>query len=619
MINPKILKTVESPKVDREKSKELTGYPQIDRIWTKMYSEEALSAEVPEKTLYEIFCSVADKYPNLPAIHYYNLKKISYKKLKKQIDIAASAFRKSGIEKGDVVTLSTANTPENVICFYALSKIGAIANIVDLTLKGDLLKSKIKDKKSKMLITTDLFIDNLTPIMDEIDVSQIVVTSPFNYLPCGVKQIIRNQSHLSTIPSDDRFILWRDFLKCGQKNLIDKKEPFEKDRIACILYTSGTSGPSKGAEFTDRAINAMAVQYRYAGFDFEPGERIFNEEPPFLSYCTILGTNMPLSLGLCIVMYPDYKPEEFADRVYKSKTEHVLGCPADWKNFKEDLKVKKRDYSFIKTAASGGTAFLPDKKSEINTILSSQGNPYGIFEGYGMTEGGSAMCSNLPQYSVLGTVGIPLPLTNIAIYDRQNNCFLKYNEQGEICLSAPTRMEGYKDNEEGTIEAFLKDEDGNIWLRTGDLGKVRSDGGVIVDGREKRTITRHDGYNISPFEIEQVINESNLVEECCVVGKPDTEHESGFVPSAYIVLADDVEDEEITLEDIRKRCQENIIDRNLPGKYTIIDELPRTKVQKVDYRLLEQLEKDLVTQEKDNGRAYTKKVVPNKGGDINEC
>lgn len=593
MENLKVYEIPENGKLDKERSQKITGYPHLDKPWLKHYSKEAVNSDVPEITIYDSVCQSAEKYPNIPALIYYG-QRISYEELKEEIDIAASAFIKQGVKKGDIVTLLTANIPENTIAIYALNKIGAIANMVDLTLKENDLLSKLNLVESDIVIATDIFLPNLQKVIDETKIKKVIVTSPYDSLPTPIRLVKKLLSE--KLDLDERYVMWSRFIREGKENPVSNYAPYEKNRTACIVYTSGTSGPNKGVELTNENFMGLATEYKTCGLDFQPGEKLFNEEPPFLSYCIVLGLNLPLSLGISVHIYPDYKPEEFADRVYKAKTEHILGCPADYVNFLKDPKVKDRDYSFIKTAASGGTAFNIDKKLQVNSVLGVD-----IIEGYGMTEGSSAMATNVPQYNVLGTVGLPLPLTNVCIYDNDSKTYKKYDEKGEICFCGPTVSKGYFKKPEATKSTFQIHEDGQRWLHTGDIGFVNEDGGLSVTGRMKRVIIRYDGYNISPFEIEDTIKESEFVEDCCVVNSPDKEHGDGNIPAAYVVLKDDNIDLQAAYDDIQTICNLKITKRNLPRKFILIKELPLTKLMKVDYRSLEQQEKTADDQDFDKG------------------
>ncbi len=594
-------------KLDKEKSLELTGYPHIDKPWMQYYSDEASNLTIIKKTIYENFCDVVKNYDDKYAIDYLG-RKITYGELKFRIDVTANAFRRKGVKKGDIVSLLTANTPENVIAIYALNKIGAIANMVDLTLKGDDLKSRINDANSTFVVATDLFLDNLSEVIDETKVRDVVITSPFDSLPF-IKRILSKLKRPKLVMKSN-YILWDEFEQSGKELFEDITEPYEENRPAAVLYTSGTTGKSKGALLTNEVFTSLAQEYKNCGLEFAAGDRFFNEEPPFISYCVNLGLNLPLSLGMCIVMFPDYQPEHYAERVFNSKAQHVLGCPADYENFRVDKKAKYYNYSFVKTFASGGVGFEIEKKKEINKILFNLGYKKGIFEGYGMTEFGSAACTNLPQFDKYGTVGIPLPMTNVCIYDNESDMELQYGQEGEVCLCGGTLMNGYLGNEEATKGTVKIHSDGERWLHTGDIGTVYENGSVKISGRMKRLIIRYDGFDISPFEIEDVINQSAFVDECCVVNSPDRVHGAGSVPAAYIVLKDD-ENSSQALEDIKLICNLNIIKRNLPQKYVLIKELPLTKLRKIDYRKLEQAEQEIEEIESDKSWVY-RKIMNNK-------
>jgi len=608
MENLEILKTITNATLDKEQSKKMMrGYPHIDKPWMQYYSRDASDLVILKKTIYENFCDVVKKYGDKYAIDYLG-RKITYNELKERIDIVANAFRNKGIKKGDLVSLLTANIPENVIAIYALNKIGAVANMVDLTLKSDDLISRLNDTNSTIVIATDLFLDNLNNIIDKTNVKEVIITSPFDSLPFVKRQLSKLKR--PKIVKKPNYILWNEFEQSGKESFQDITEGYEENRPAAVLYTSGTTGKSKGALLTNEVFTTLSQEYRNSGLEFSVGDRFFNEEPPFISYCVNLGLNLPLSLGMCIVMFPDYQPEHYAKRVYKSKAQHVLGCPADYENFKVDKNVKKYDYSFVKTFASGGVGFEIEKKKEINNILSTLGYTNGIFEGYGMTEFGSAACTNLPQFYQYGVVGIPLPMTNVCIYDNENERELQYAEEGEVCLCGGTLMKEYLNNEEATNGTIKIHSDGERWLHTGDIGMVYEDGGVKILGRIKRLIIRYDGFDISPFEIEDVITRSSFVDDCCVVNSPDRLHGAGSVPAAYVVLKEDSDIEE-ALENIKSICNLNIIKRNLPQKYVLVKELPLTKLRKVDFRTLEKMEQEIEEIESNKTWVY-RKTINNK-------
>ncbi len=562
-------------------------FPSIDKPWMKHYGEQCRSLTVPNASIYDEFSRVAFTHPDHIAIDYLGTQ-ITYSELKERIDSTARAFSALGVRSGDRVSLVTANTPENVVALYALNKLGAVANMVDLTLKGSDLVDKINGASSKVVVATDVFLDSLRAVEREISAAHVIITTPVDSLPLWKRAAYRVKAGRPRL--FDKCMLWSDFVKVGLRNA---KGADALPRIcdpasqsACICYTSGTTGKSKGCVLTNGNLVAMVQEYANCGLEFAAGDRMFNENPPFISYCAVLGINLPLALGMCIVMFPTYEPDHFAERVYRAKPQHILACPADWSNFFVDGKAKARDYSFMSTLASGGVAFNAKTKAELNSLLASLGCRNPIVEGYGMTEGSSAMCTAVPAYNVAGTVGVPLPLMSACIWDGEAGKELGFGQVGEICFSGPTVMAGYLEDEAATREALRRHPDGELWLHTGDLGLIREDGGVEVVGRIKRLIIRYDGFKISPFDIETHIRKCDGVSDCCVVAMDDTEHGFGSVPAAFVVVEGGA-DAETVMASVRTACEEALPERNAPRAYFVVERLPLTKVGKVDYRKLE--------------------------------
>ena len=355
------------------------------------------------------------------------------------------------------------------------------------------------------------------------------------------------------------------------------------------MYTSGTSGLPKGVIHTNNTFNNMATQTKYLNVDYVKGERFMNQVPPFLAYNLILSTHMPLSLGLDIIMLPDYEPDKFAEHVMKYKINHVLAGPADWTNFLENDNVNRKNLSHLKLMASGSDKINPKTKDDINAKISSRGGEHKVLEGYGQTEVGSAAVTNLPNLDVRDSVGVPYPKMSVAIFDDDNN-ELPYGSIGNICITGPTMMSGYYNNEEETKETMQKHADGTVWVHTGDIGYMDERGVLFLKGRKKRLIIRHDGIKISPSDIEKVVDALDCVCASCVVGVDDLKHGSGHVPYVNVVKSPDTSltDNQI-LEAIKEECGKKLTEKYCIDKIEILDEFPLTPVGKVDYRKLEKI------------------------------
>lgn len=570
------------------------GYPEIDKPWLQFYDEKLFEVTVPNMSAYDFMAkSNKDNMENV-ALYYFG-KKYTYKDLIDNIAKTEDALRANGVEKGDVVTIAIPNVPENVFIFYALNKIGAIANMVDLRLKEDLLVNAITGVNSKLMFGCDLFLENINSIIDKTNLEKVVVVSPADSLPPLVKQLYKLSDKTKKI-ENPKFQMWKDFsLEKPKYEVI--REVVDGNTDACILYTSGTSGLPKGVIHTNNTFNNMATQIKYLNVDYVKGERFMNQVPPFLAYNLILSTHMPLSLGLDIIMLPNYEPDKFAEHVMKYKINHVLAGPADWTNFLENDNVNRKNLSHLKLMASGSDKINSKTKDDINAKISSRGGEHRVLEGYGQTEVGSAAVTNLPNLDVRDSVGVPYPKMSVAIFDDDNN-ELPYGSIGNICITGPTMMSGYYNNEEETKETMQKHADGTVWVHTGDIGYMDERGVLFLKGRKKRLIIRHDGIKISPSDIEKVLDGLDCVCASCVVGVDDLKHGSGHVPYVNVVKSPDTNltDNQI-IEAIKEECSKKLTEKYCIDKIEILDEFPLTPVGKVDYRKLEKICNEKIREE----------------------
>ena len=566
----------------------MTGYASIDKPWLKHYPSDLLLSDVSEKGIYDFLLS-RNHNLNTVAINYFG-NKITFGDFFKRIDTVSKSFLEMGIKEGDIVSIMLANTPENVISIYALNKIGAIPNMIDLRQKENKLVHYINSSDSKMVICTDLFLNNLDEVANEINVDKIVVSSPFDSMPLPLELFIK-MTKKQYKPKNLSYIKWKDFERKGLKSNLSSNYKSNSEDPACIVHTSGTTGIPKGVVLTNRCFNAMVLEYKDVIVKTKTGDKILCQVPPFLAYSAIMALHLPLSLGVSLEMLPDYQPEKFADNIYKHKTAHAVAGPADWNNFLSNEKVSKRDYSFLVTMGSGSDKIDTNVRHRIDEVLSKSGCKSHVFEGYGMTEVGSAAVTNLPYYIVDDSVGIPLAKMSVMIYDNENDCELPYNSVGEICLSGSTMMKEYYKNPEATNDTIRLHSDGKYWVHSGDYGYINSDGNLFLKGRIKRIIVTYEGFKVSPNDIEKVLMNTGLVSECCAVGIKDNQNGYGAIPVANVVLNKNafLEDENEIVKKLEMACAVALTERYRPRNIIVRDSLPMTDVGKIDYRALEDI------------------------------
>ena len=259
------------------------------------------------------------------------------------------------------------------------------------------------------------------------------------------------------------------------------------------------------------------------------------------------------------------------------------------------------DLSFFRTAGSGGDTMNAGLEAKLNSFLESRGCRFPLSQGYGMSEVSSAAscCCNGNFKSL--SVGYPLLTTTIGIFAPGTTDELDYGEDGEICISGPSIMLGYLNNKAETDNVIRRHPDGTLWVHSGDIGHMDSDGFVYIKGRIKRMITLFNGHKIFPTHIESVLGHHPMVASCAVVGVNDTTHAQGQLTLAVI------EAKEQTLEkltaiksELYEMCRQELEGPAKPYDIIFVESMPHTGMGKIDYL---KLAEDYNNESKNNNEA----------------
>ena len=255
-----------------------------------------------------------------------------------------------------------------------------------------------------------------------------------------------------------------------------------------------------------------------------------------------------------------------------------------------DRDPGRKAFKDIKVLVVGGDYLSPELKKDMEEYLHNHGSDAVIKIGYGLSEATGFSCSTAPideKYSKKGSLGVPNPDTLLKIFEPNSDIEKGPEDIGEICISGPTVMMGYINEEEETNKTLLMHNDGRIWLHTGDLGYMTKDGFFYYSSRLKRMIISN-GYNIYPIELEEIISKCKYVDACTVVAVP---HKiKNQTPKAVIVLKEGVEDTFEIRNEIKSYCFKNIARYAVPSEYEFRKSIPKTAVGKVDYRSLQKKE-----------------------------
>jgi len=350
----------------------------------------------------------------------------------------------------------------------------------------------------------------------------------------------------------------------GERPALPLPDP---DALALLQYTGGTTGRSKGVNLTHRAI-ATNVAQREALLPIAPDrERVLCAMPLFHSYAMAMGLFLAVYSRASLVILPRYRPEEVLAIVARERISFFPGSPTIFTGLMAHPDFAATDWSTVHTCYSGSAA-LPEET--LRRWRDAVGAP--VYEGYGQTEAGPILSQNPLDAPRAGTVGIALPDTEIEIVDTEaGERVLPIGERGEIRARGPQIMLGYRNLPDETARAL---RDG--WLYTGDIGEFGVDGYLTIRDRKKDMLIV-GGYNVYPREVEEVLLAHPAVQEAAVIGEPDAYR--GEVPIAFLVLrAGSPRD----IDGIARHCAGNLARYKLPGRFEVLDAMPRTTVNKID-------------------------------------
>ena len=558
--------------------------PSEQKPWLKFFTEEAINAETPKDTIYNVIKERNKNFLGNYALNYFG-NRITYGKMFKEIDKAAAAFQNLGIKKGDVVVCSTVTIPEAVYSLYALNKIGATLYVLDPRMKSETVKKALDDSKADVLIFLDLAYPLIKPVIAETNLKKVITISVQTSMPKLTRLGAKVKMPSPKIDYNDKICAWEDFVKDADTSKI-KEAKYGDNDVAAISITGGTTGVPKGVMLTNDGFNAIYHNFKYCGVDCTRDHRFLNIIPIFASYGIAASLHMPLGLGLEVVVIPKFDVEKIGHYIKKYRPEHTMMAPAHYEKLANSKEISKDfDLSFFRTAGSGGDTMNEGLEQKLNNFLKSRGCKYPLSQGYGMSEVSSAAscCCNGNFKSM--SVGYPLLTTTIAIFEPETTNELSYNQQGEVCITGPSIMAGYFKNQEETDNVMKVHPDGKVWVHSGDLGYIDEDGFVFIKGRIKRMITKFDGHKVFPPQIENVLGKNENVFSCAVVGVKDRQHTQGQAVLAVVQLKKG-SDKEAVRQELIETLHRDVEERGVPFDVWVIDKMPRTGMDKIAYGTL---------------------------------
>ena len=549
----------------------------------QFFSEEAQKAVLPKETIYEHILKINNDHRSDIAIRYFK-NKISYGQLLDAIDRAAAAFQSLGVKKGDIVTFCTITIPEFVVALYALNKLGAAPLVLDPRDSCIHIQEFMKNANSRIVVTMTVTAP-VKEMIQELDADYIITYNAANSMSSGLVKWIAKRKMSIDIEYNDRVLEWNTFMARGAGHEDEVVTVgYDEFELAGIALTGGTTGAPKGVMFSNDGFNAVAMDFRYCGVEYDRHHRFLNIIPAFASYGIVANLHMPLSLGLEMIIIPKFDSDQVGKYIKTYRPQHTLMVPAHYEklmNSKEMQNGYKLDF-FI-TAGSGGDTMNAGLESKLNGFLKERGAKFPLSQGYGMSEVSSAACCSCNGNFRSLSVGYPLLMNTMGIFKPDSTEELGYNEEGEICITGPAVMLGYLNNPEESEKIMIKHPDSQVWIHSGDLGTIDEDGFIFIKGRIKRMIIMFNGHKVFPTFIEDVLGKHPDVMSCAVVGVKDREHAQGKSVHAAVQLKDASRSKEEIKAELYALMNDEIEKSVIPKTLEFVDEMPHTGMGKIDY------------------------------------
>lgn len=512
------------------KSEKRSGYPTIDKPWYVNYNKNELEKEIQKRTVFQEVYDNNIKFQKDLALEFFG-SKINYSTFFKNIEMTAKAFKEYGIKKGDFVTICAAGIPETVYSFYALSKIGAVANMIAPHFEKKDLIARISDCESDTLIIMDEFYPELKEAIKCSRIKNIII------LPTLNSSMLRFITKTYKIDSFSNELYWNQFIKDGRKQKETETISYEKDLPLTMVYSSGTTGASKGILLSNDSFQNSIQSYPASGVDISRGQKFYQIIPPWYSTGLSTSIHLPLSYGTSVFMDPRFERDIFVKNIIKAKPNYCVAPTSMYEGFLDEKLVGNKNLSFFNYPFEGGEPLSNEVASKIEKVFKEHGSNAQLRVAYGQCECGAAITTQTQKAeNTRGSVGIPLPGVTIGIFDEQFN-ELKYYERGQILANTPCSMLGYYKNEEATKEYFHIDKNGIKWNCTGDIGYIDEKGNLFVQGRAS-DYSIIDNEKIYNFDIENILMELDEIKMCDVL---EFDNNGTKELAAHIIFTDKVQ------------------------------------------------------------------------------
>jgi long-chain acyl-CoA synthetase len=551
----------------------------MDKIWLKNYPA-GIPAEI-DPDQYTSILGLLDKtvarFADSPAFH--NLGgTLTYADLdRKSRAFAAFLQGLPGMVKGERVAIMSPNLLQYPVVLVGILRAGmTVVNVNPLYTPRE-LEHQLKDSGARVIVIVENFAQTLQQVLDRTPVEHVITTQIGDMLPVPKRWLVNFViKHVRKMVPEwyiDGAITLPAALERGSAASFNPVDANRED-IAFLQYTGGTTGVAKGAMLTHRNILANMLQTSaWVSGTMTEGSEIFIAPLPMYHILCLISTLMLMKFGGLTVLITNPRDlPAFVKELRGWKFTEMLGVNTLFNGLLNTPGFEQLDFSALKFVGAGGAATQKPVAERWQKVTGSY-----LSEGYGLTETSPIVCFMPMSTAWDGTVGFPIPSTEVSIRDNDFNELPVWSGEGdiekhtgEICVRGPQVMKGYWNNPAETANVF---HDG--WLKTGDVGHLDDKGRVTITDR-KKDIILVSGFNVYPNEIESVVAGHQGVLESAAVAVPD--EKTGEAVKVVIVR----KDPNLTKESVIEHCRTSLTSYKVPRHVEFRDTaLPKTPIGKI--------------------------------------
>lgn len=497
-------------------------------------------------------------------------KEVTFAALYKQTDLVADLLYSHGLRKGDTILTCVNGTPQTVSLLLACSKLGITAMMLTPRTSDEQLSYAVYDLKIKYMFLTAAFFPLFVSMKATDDLKEVII------MPID-KTIGEDSNEEKKLSGASNVIRWSEFIDSPVTD--EAVEAFGGDNVLAACSTTGSTGIPKFMLHTNKSYVALAHVCQEIWPEWKPGDLLFSIVPTFVATGISLVLLCPLALGLPILQEPRLNPfETFITNLTTYHPRIVLATKSIWMSMAEMLREKKFDLSSITHAFTVGEVISEKELETVDGFLSHNGSPARLENMYGMSECNSILTYHFKGQKMGTSAGRAIPGAQVQVFDYSTHKECGPGEIGEVFFQTPMVMKEYMFNPKANQEFFIKDNLGETWGRTNDIGYILENGEIVICCRSKELFTNEKGESIFPFLIERVLVKDENVRRCKALGMVYQGHPA---LSVHLCL-NHPEDPASLVKRLEAKLKSDKDVNILPDLYKIRDFFPISEAGKID-------------------------------------